>query len=147
MRQPNLFWAILLIPSTARKLLEYNQVKISLGAQQWLASFESIAGIALFVWIGLWLGYELSKDDAKTFDRLQQDHRKDLKDHYEKIRESIVAVEKDNSHFKAHIESLKSDIQQRERLIQFLQSSLLEEKKRNERTPAEANKLALEAIS
>lgn len=147
MRQPNVFWIVLLIPTVVRKLLEYNRVKLALSTWQGITTIESISVIAFFICVGFWLGFEFSKDDAKTFDRIQEDYRKELKEHYNKSREESVAVEKENAHFKTLIESLKSEIQQKERLIRFLDASLKEEKERNNRTPEEANKQALEAIS
>ncbi len=147
MKQPSLLWAILLIPSVVRKLLEYNEVKMASSSWQMLTVFESITGIALFVIVGTWIGYEFSKDDSKTFDRWQETFRKEMKDHYDKIRESILAAEKENSHLKSQVDGLKSEIIQRERIIRLLDSSLQEERQRNSRTPEEANKQALEAIS
>ncbi len=147
MRQPNVFWIVLLIPTVVRKLLEYNRVKLALSTWQGITTIESISVITFFICIGFWIGFEFSKEDAKTFDRIQEDYRKDLKEHYKKCREESVAVEKENAHFKTLVESLKSEIQQKERLIRFLDLSLKEEKERNNRTPEEANKQAFEAIS
>lgn len=147
MRTPNFFWLILLTPTVVKRILDYNAVKVDSGTWRGLTHMETVSVLALFICVGFWIGYEFSKDDSKTFDRLQQDHRKDLKEHYEKLREASLSIEKENSHLKALIESQKSDAQQRERLIRFLDQALTEEKERNNRTPEEANKQALEAIS
>lgn len=147
MRKPDILWLFLLVPTLIKRIFEYNKIKMDLGTWQLMTAIESLCLISFFICIGFWIGYEFSKDDSKTFDRIQEDHRKDLKDHYDKLREASVSVEKENSHLKALVESMKSNSQQRERLINFLESALGEEKERNNRTPEEANKQALEAIS
>ena len=147
MRVFNFYWLFLLVPTAVKWIWAYNGFKMDHGSWRGLTYMETICVLAFFVSIGFWLGHELSKDDSKTFDLLQMNYRKELKEHYEKLREVSLSIEKENSHLKALIESQKSDGQQKERLIYFLKESLSEEKVRNRRTAEEANKEALEAIS
>ncbi len=147
MHEPKVFWIVLLIPGLAKKLIEHNHLKISHTTWHWLTAFETIGFILFFVCVGFWLAYQFAKDQTKTFEILQKNYRDDLKDEFKKLHDVQVPLAQERAQLKTQVEGLQSEMEQMERLISFLEDALNDEKKRNNRTPEEANKEALEALS
>ncbi len=96
--------------------------------------------------MGFWLAYQFAKDQTKTFAVLQMKYRDDLKDEFGKLHDAQVPLAQERAQLKTQVDGLKSEMEQMERLISFLEDALDDEKKRNKRTPEEANKEALEAL-
>lgn len=147
MNEPSLFWIILVIPGIVKRVLDHNHVKLSQSTWQVLTLFETLGFIAFFMCLGFWLAYQFARNQEKSFDVIQKNYRDDLKNEFKKLHDAHVPMAQENASLKSQVEGLKASMNQMERLIHFLEVTLAEEKNRNTRTPEEANKEALEALS
>lgn len=138
---PDLRWLALLTPTIVKGISCYVGF-FGEDSFKWkaLTALEVICGMSCFVGVGICFGYRIARNKEKSVEAHWEKFHEILKVNHEQTCEEKKRTAAEKA-------TLRTKLEQNERLIHHLENSLFEERNRNKRSAEEANKEALEALS